>query len=80
MIWVVIGVGVVIVGVLGALFKYIEVLSGEFKVILVDTLTGKFDTLNKTLNAPEVRHHLTKNIDPKLVRERRQLFLKESRR
>ena len=76
MVWVIVGVGVVVVAVMGALFKYIEVLSDEFKGML----TGSLTNLNTTLQAPSVRHHLTKNIDPKAVRERRQLFLKEGRK
>ena len=62
---VVLVVQVVILAAIGGGLKYLETLAGDLKGMLTN---------------PEVRYHLGKVVDPKLVKERRQLFLREGRR
>ena len=57
-------VQVVILAAIGGGLKYLETLAGDLKGMLTN---------------PEVRYHLGKVVDPRLVKERRQSFLKEGR-
>ena len=79
MLYVIVGLQVVIIAVLGALFKYVEVVVDDFKSTLIETMTGNLSKLNATLEAPNVRHHLTKNVDLTGVKVRRAMLLKEAR-
>lgn len=87
MIYVVLVLQVVTLATMGVLFKVFEEMvrhmhdiSGDFKGVLVETLTGNLNKVYQTLNQPEVRHHLTKNVDARLVKERRQMMVRESRK